>query len=103
MACAPVLAPVGLADSSRPPRRPRADTEAAAGRPAPGDTPARSARCGGCSASYDAPAWQALPRVATLTGEAIARNVVKWPEGVHIEIRRCSRCGRSIARTTEGG
>jgi hypothetical protein len=99
MACAPILAPVGLADSSRPPP----DRSDPSDRPRVAREPqARSARCGACSASYDALSWQGLPRVATLTGEAIARNVVKWPEGVHIEIRRCSRCGRSIARTTDG-
>jgi hypothetical protein len=42
-----------------------------------------------------------LPLVAVLAGEAIASHVIKWPLGVRIEIRRCLRCGRSMARTTE--
>jgi hypothetical protein len=58
-------------------------------------------RCGGCAASFDVGAWHALPLVATLTGDAIATHVVKWRAGVRIEIRRCGRCARSIARTTE--
>jgi hypothetical protein len=27
--------------------------------------------------------------------------VVKWPRGLLIEVRRCARCARSIARTVE--
>jgi hypothetical protein len=57
-------------------------------------------RCGGCATAFDSRAWLALPRIAVLTGDAIATHVVKWPAGVSIEIRRCPRCGRSLARTT---
>jgi hypothetical protein len=94
MACAPILAPVALADSNRPTSRRPGEA-----RNEPG-VPARGARCGGCSTSYDGIGWRALPLVTTMTGEAIANHVVKWPPGVAIEIRRCSRCGRSIARKT---
>ena len=61
----------------------------------------RPLRCGGCAASFEPPAWLALPIVTVLSGEAIATHVVKWPAGVRIEIRRCPRCGRAMARTTE--
>src|SRR5450432_1330038 len=61
----------------------------------------RPLRCGGCAASFEPHAWLALPLVAVLAGEAIASHVIKWPLGVRIEIRRCLRCGRSMARTTE--
>jgi hypothetical protein len=58
-----------------------------------------SVQCGGCGRTYEPGSWLALPLVGTLNGEAIAAHVVKWPRGVRIEIRRCGRCGRSIART----
>jgi hypothetical protein len=55
--------------------------------------------CGGCGRSYELPAWLGLPIVGVLQSDAIAAHVVKWPRGVRIEIRKCARCGRSIART----
>jgi hypothetical protein len=64
----------------------------------PGRGTERAVRCGGCGKAYEHPAWLALSIVGTLTGDAIAAHVVKWPHGVCIEIRRCARCGRSIAR-----
>jgi hypothetical protein len=71
-----------------------------------GEAPARdprAVRCGGCGAEHEPRAWLALAPVEHLTGEAIAAHVVKWPKGLCIEIRRCSRCGRPIARTVESG
>jgi hypothetical protein len=62
---------------------------------------ARAVRCGGCGRSYEVRTWLGLPLVGTLTGDAIAAHVVKWPHGVRIEVRRCARCARSIARTVE--
>jgi hypothetical protein len=62
---------------------------------------ARAVRCGGCGRSYEERTWLGLPLVQTLTGEAIAAHVIKWPHGVRIEIRRCARCARSIARTVD--
>ena len=74
--------------------------------PAPGEPCRRTGgraegpvQCGGCGRSYEPGSWLGLPLVGTLTGEAIAAHVVKWPRGVRIEIRRCARCGRNIART----
>jgi hypothetical protein len=61
----------------------------------------RPVRCGGCGRAYELPGWLALPLVGTLTGEAIAAHVVKWPPGVRIEVRQCARCARTIARTVE--
>jgi hypothetical protein len=55
--------------------------------------------CGGCASAYELRAWAALPVVDVLSDEAIAPHVVKWPHGVRIEVRRCARCGRPIART----
>jgi hypothetical protein len=59
----------------------------------------RAVRCGGCGKGYEHPGWLALPIVGTLTGDAIAAHVVKWPQGVRIEVRRCARCARTIARS----
>jgi hypothetical protein len=56
-------------------------------------------KCGGCAASFGLQAWLALPLVATLAGDAITAHVVRWPDGVRIEIRRCKSCARPIART----
>jgi hypothetical protein len=64
-----------------------------AGLPAAG-----AVRCGGCSATFPAAEWRALPLVHVLTDEAIATHVRAWPKGDRIEIRRCSRCGRHVAR-----
>jgi hypothetical protein len=61
----------------------------------------RAVRCGGCARSYELASWHALPLVGILTGDAIAAHVVKWPYGLLIEVRRCARCSRSIARTVE--
>jgi len=60
----------------------------------------QAVRCGGCGRAYEPPAWLALPLVGTLAGDAIAAHVVKWPFGVRIEVRRCARCARSLARTS---
>jgi hypothetical protein len=60
-------------------------------------------QCGVCAAVYELGAWQNLAVVRVLTGEAITVHVVKWPHGVRIEIRRCSRCGGPIARTEGAG
>ena len=65
-------------------------------------SPPRAA-CGGCGTVYELHAWLNLLVVGVLTGEAIAAHVVKWPGGVRIEVRRCSRCARSIARTEGSG
>jgi hypothetical protein len=56
-------------------------------------------KCGGCSKAFSAGEWLSLPLVAVLTGDAIAAHVLRWPHGVRIQIRRCERCGRPIART----
>ncbi len=79
-------------------------TEAATPARAPmgvGETSDRPVHCGRCATSFDVGAWLALPVVAVLAGDAIVIHVVKWPQGVRIEIRRCPRCGGSIARTNE--
>jgi len=89
-----------LDSQSVPPRRTASDDRArdAAGGGSGAEAPLC---CGGCAASFAPAAWLALPLVAVLAGDAIATHVVKWPKGVRIAIRRCPRCGRSMARTIE--
>lgn len=62
-------------------------------------TSERAVRCGGCGKGYEPSGWLALTVVGTLTGDSIAAHVVKWPNGVRIEVRRCARCAGTIART----
>jgi hypothetical protein len=81
---------------------------AASSGPPPATRPASrrasaAVQCGACSRSYELQAWLELPLAGVLNGEAIAAHVVKWPLGVRIEIRRCARCGRTIARTEGPG
>jgi NMD protein affecting ribosome stability and mRNA decay len=56
------------------------------------------ARCGSCNVTFTEQRWLALTLAVTLTPSAIGRHVVRWPAGDAIEIRRCSGCGRTIAR-----
>jgi hypothetical protein len=86
--------------SAAQPRRTASD-DRARDRSSDGSGAEAPLRCGGCAASFAPAAWLALPLVAVLTGDAIATHVVKWPKGVRIAIRRCPRCGRSMARTIE--
>ena len=55
-------------------------------------------KCAGCAAAFGPQDWQALPLLGTLADDAINAHVVRWPPGVRIEIRRCERCARPIAR-----
>jgi hypothetical protein len=61
--------------------------------------------CNGCGTIYGEAGWRSLPLSERITPPAVRRLVSHWPEGFLIEVRRCSRCGRSIAakRTIEEG
>jgi hypothetical protein len=56
------------------------------------------AACGSCALTFTGPAWLELPLAGTLAPSTISEHVLKWPATHSIEIRRCSRCGRGIAR-----
>jgi hypothetical protein len=60
-----------------------------------------SISCGQCRHAYSLSAWDALPRVQTLTADEVYRHVVEWREDRVIEVRSCSACGRSMARIVE--
>jgi hypothetical protein len=55
-------------------------------------------RCSGCGRHYDAPEWDALAHVRTLTSAEVDAYVVGWPRGRRVEVRGCA-CGRAMART----
>jgi hypothetical protein len=57
--------------------------------------------CVACSAVHHAKSWQALPVAARLGAHEVSRNVVDWPEGMLVEVRRCT-CGQLMARKIEG-
>jgi hypothetical protein len=53
--------------------------------------------CRACESVYDERAWQELALVERIEPDAVRRFVSIWPAGVCVEVRRCSRCGKSIA------
>lgn len=55
--------------------------------------------CRSCAAPMTEEAWQTLPLARTITSAAILRHVSVWPAHAYIAVRRCSACGREIART----
>jgi hypothetical protein len=54
--------------------------------------------CGGCGASYDTRAWEALESCGALAADAVKDVVTTWPESAVIDLRRCSRCRMVLAR-----
>jgi len=59
---------------------------------------AQTAVCAGCAAIYPYAAWASLSLVQRIDSAEIARLVRDWPSDVSIDVRRCARCGASIAR-----
>jgi hypothetical protein len=53
-------------------------------------------RCHACGKTYGEAAWRSLRVAERIEAAAVRRLVSPWPEGVAIEVRRCS-CGRTIA------
>jgi hypothetical protein len=51
--------------------------------------------CGVCRRTYDAPAWGALPTVATLPASSVQPHL-SVPAGWTVELRRCA-CGAVLA------
>jgi hypothetical protein len=54
-------------------------------------------RCSACQAGYDETTWQRLALVERIAPDDVRRYASHWPEGVCVEVRRCSVCGQSIA------
>jgi hypothetical protein len=54
-------------------------------------------RCSACQTGYDETAWQRLALVERIAPDEVRRYASHWPEGVYVEVRRCSVCGQSIA------
>ncbi len=55
-------------------------------------------RCGRCGADYPAVAFADLVPVQTLAESDLSDYVVRWPNGIVIDVRVCARCQTPIAR-----
>jgi hypothetical protein len=51
-----------------------------------------------CGARHSESRFAELGAVRVLDAEALEGVVVRWPEGVVIDVRSCDRCGGTIAR-----
>jgi hypothetical protein len=60
-------------------------------------TPWHGTACGACATFESDEQWRALPLVRVMRAEDVMQFVTHWRAKV-IEIRRCRRCGRSVAR-----
>lgn len=51
-----------------------------------------------CGAHYETGAFERLAVVRVLDVEEIAPLVVRWPDGVVVDVRACSACSAPLAR-----
>jgi hypothetical protein len=58
-------------------------------------------RCSKCGAQYGRLAFEDLVPVKTLGESDLSDYVVRWPDGIVIDVRTCSRCSAPIARLTQ--
>jgi hypothetical protein len=58
----------------------------------------QTAVCAACAAIYPYADWASLSLVQRIDSSEIARLVRDWPSDVSIDVRKCARCGASIAR-----
>jgi hypothetical protein len=63
----------------------------------------QTAVCAACAAIYPYAAWASLALVQRIDSAEIAQLVRDWPSDVSIDVRRCARCGGSIARKSTNG
>jgi len=59
---------------------------------------ASSCRCG---AVHSASSFQRLARVRVIGPGELAGVVVRWPDGIVVDVRACDRCGASVARLAD--
>jgi hypothetical protein len=59
---------------------------------------AEHCRCGRCGLGYARAAFAELAPVRTLDAAELAAHVVRWPDGVVVDVRVCARCKAPIAR-----
>jgi hypothetical protein len=57
-------------------------------------------RCGRCGADYGSIAFADLVPVQTLAESDLTDYVVRWPDGIVVDVRKCARCQTPIARLT---
>jgi hypothetical protein len=59
-------------------------------------------RCARCGRSWTAELWRQLPLERMLSSRDVAQHVSAWPKDAVVQIRACTGCGGSIARTACG-
>jgi hypothetical protein len=59
-------------------------------------------RCARCGRSWTAELWQQLPVKEMLSSADVSAHVSAWPEDAVVQVRVCTGCGGSIARTQRG-
>jgi hypothetical protein len=59
--------------------------------------------CRACATFESDDQWRALPLVRSMTASDLVPSMTTRWTGRAIEVRRCSRCGRSIARVAPPG
>jgi hypothetical protein len=64
---------------------------------------ARFRKCAGCGEQFDDAAWVGLAMSERIEANELRRLVLKWPEGLCIEVRYCDRCGTLIAKKCGAG
>lgn len=60
-------------------------------------------KCPHCQAVYREAEWSRLEICERVPPEEVGRLVRGWPEAWCIEVRRCARCGRTVAAKWESG
>jgi hypothetical protein len=63
----------------------------------PKSSPPVGPRCSGCGATYCEEGWRSLLVAERLVGVEVRRFIRDWPDALCIEVRRCRRCGHTIA------
>jgi hypothetical protein len=63
-------------------------------------TPSSRCRCGRCGENYERTAFANLAPIRTLGGAELAAHVVRWPDGIVVDVRVCARCETPIACLT---
>jgi hypothetical protein len=53
--------------------------------------------CSACGQTHAEATWRGLPLRERIEAMDVRRLVSGWPDGLCVEVRGCSRCGKSIA------
>jgi hypothetical protein len=53
--------------------------------------------CGACGALYDGVTWSRLPLFGRIGACEVRKLILRWPDGMCVEVRRCGGCAGLIA------